>query len=159
MKSKLIIGWREWCSLPELGLPGVAAKIDTGAKTSSLHAFNIKRFSRNDEEWLRFCIHPIQRRRHPEILCEAKIKELRRVTSSNGAVENRYVIETMLNLGPYSFTTEITLTNRDDMGFRMLIGRQFLSKHFVVDPSLSFTAGDHDEESLYPTLSKNRETL
>lgn len=159
MKSKLIIGWREWCSLPELGLPGVAAKIDTGAKTSSLHAFNIERFSRDGENWLRFRIHPIQRHRHPEILCEAKIKELRPVTSSNGAVENRYVIETALNLGPYNFTTEITLTNRDEMGFRMLIGRQFLSKHFVVDPSLSFTVGNHDEESLYPTLSINRETL
>jgi hypothetical protein len=159
IKSKLIIGWREWCSLPELGLPGIAAKIDTGAKTSSLHAFNIETFSRDNKAWLRFCIHPIQRHRYPEIQCEAKMSDQRLVTSSNGAVENRFVINTTLTLGAFSFTTDVTLTNRDEMGFRMLIGRQSLSQRFVVDPCLSYTTGDYDEEFLYPGHIKNRESL
>lgn len=153
-KSKLIIGWCEWCSLPDLALPGIAAKIDTGAKTSSIHAFKIKPFSRKGEQWVRFIVHPIQRHRQPEIRCEARVVDERPVTSSNGVTEHRIVISTSLVLGPYQFPTELTLTNRDEMGFRMLIGRKSLIKRFVVDPSLSHTLGEYDAIDLYP-VSKN----
>lgn len=157
-KAKLIIGWREWCGLPELGLPGITAKIDTGAKTSSLHAFKIKTFSRKGESWVRFVVHPLQRHRYPEIRCEARVVDERSVTSSNGCSEKRIVISTTMHLGLHNFATELTLSNRDEMGFRMLIGRQSLVKRFVVDPGLSLTLGDYDENSLYPQLD-NLQTL
>ena len=156
MRSKMIIGWREWCSLPDLELPGIAAKIDTGAKTSSLHAFEIERFEKHGEQWVRFFIHPLKRHRRPEIKCQAKLADERTVTSSNGTTEHRYVINTTMILGSYTFATELTLTNRDEMGFRMLIGRQSLQKRFVVDPSLSYTLGDFDEHDLYPSIKAGR---
>jgi ribosomal protein S6--L-glutamate ligase len=147
---KSIIGWREWCALPDLSLPGVLAKIDTGAKTSSLHAFNIRSSDRGDD-WLEFSVHPVQRHRKPVIRCEARCVDVRAVTSSNGKSEERPVIETTVVIGPQSFLTEITLSNRDEMGFRMLIGRQSLSRRFVVDPGLSYCCGDRGEAELYPT--------
>ncbi|MEE4278869.1 MAG: RimK/LysX family protein [Halieaceae bacterium] len=147
---KGIIGWREWCELPELELPGVLAKIDTGAKTSSLHAFNIRPSGRG-EDWLCFSVHPVQRRRRPVIHCEARCVDVRAVTSSNGKSEERPVIETTLVIGGRSFSSEITLSNRDEMGFRMLIGRQSLNKRFLVDPALSYCCGDREEADLYPT--------
>jgi len=146
---KGIIGWREWCALPDLNLPGVLAKIDTGAKTSSLHAFDIRKSGRG-EDWLSFYVHPVQRRRRPTFQCEARCVDVRAVTSSNGKSEERPVVETTLLIGGRSFTTEITLTNRDEMGFRMLIGRQSLNKRFLVDPSLSYCCGDLEEAELYP---------
>lgn len=145
---KAIIGWREWCALPELALPGVLAKIDTGAKTSSLHAFDIKRSDRG-VDWLEFYVHPVQRRRRPVVRCEALCVDVRGVTSSNGKTEERPVIETLIEMGPQRFRTQITLTNRDEMGFRMLIGRQSLTRRFIVDPSLSYGCGDRDESELY----------
>ncbi|MEE4107719.1 MAG: RimK/LysX family protein [Halieaceae bacterium] len=146
---KSIIGWREWCALPDLELPGVLAKIDTGAKTSSLHAFDIRSSSRGDD-WLSFYVHPVQRRRRPTVQCEARCVDVRAVTSSNGKTEERPVVETIMVLGGRSFSTEITLTNRDEMGFRMLIGRQSLNRRFIVDPSLSYCCGDFQEAELYP---------
>jgi ribosomal protein S6--L-glutamate ligase len=150
---KGIIGWREWCELPDLQLPGVLAKIDTGAKTSSLHAFNIRSSARGDD-WLCFSVHPVQRRRRPVIDCEARCVDVRSVTSSNGKSEERPVIETTLVIGGRRFLSEITLTNRDEMGFRMLIGRQSLTKRFLVDPALSYCCGDRDEKDLYPAAAK-----
>lgn len=149
-KSKLIIGWREWCALPDLGVPGIAAKIDTGAKTSSVHAYKIEPFIKNGALWVKFRVHPVQRRRRPEIHCEAAVVDKRAVTSSNGVTQERYVISTTLILGAHRFITEMTLTNRDEMGYRMLIGRQSLNHRFVVDPSLSLTTGDYEEHELYP---------
>lgn len=151
-RSKQIIGWREWCALPDLGVPGIAAKIDTGARTSSLHAYSIETFSRNNEKWAHFVIHPVQRHRQPEIHCEARVVDERQVTSSNGATELRFVINTTMILGAYRFTTELTLTNRDEMGFRLLIGRQSLAKRFVVDPGLSLTLGHYTEQDFYPEM-------
>jgi ribosomal protein S6--L-glutamate ligase len=148
-QPKAIIGWREWCALPELALPGVLAKIDTGAKTSSLHAFDIRSSARG-EGWIAFSVHPVQRRKRPVIQCEARCVDIRVVTSSNGTSEERPVIETTLVIGGRSFLSEITLTNRDEMGFRMLIGRQSLNRRFVVDPALSYCCGDQEEAILYP---------
>lgn len=145
---KAIIGWREWCALPDLALPGILAKIDTGAKTSSLHAFDIRPSPRG-EDWLEFSIHPVQRRKRPIIKCTAQCVDYRAVTSSNGKSEDRPVILTTIQMGLRSFRTEITLSNRDEMGFRMLIGRQTLNRHFIVDPSLSYCCGHRDEAELY----------
>ena len=149
-QARMIIGWREWCALPDLGLPGILAKIDTGARTSALHAFHIKRFTQDDTEWVSFAIHPLQRKRHPEILCQARLVDERVITSSNGKSEKRPVISTTLSLGCHQFDTEITLTNRDEMGCRMLVGRQSLKKRFLVDSALSYTLGDVRPQTLYP---------
>ncbi|WOJ95477.1 RimK/LysX family protein [Congregibacter brevis] len=138
---KAIIGWREWCALPDLALPGILAKVDTGAKTSSLHAFDVRQSDRG-EGWIDFSVHPVQRRKTPVIQCTAQCVDYRSVTSSNGKSEKRPVIQTTLEIGFRRFVTEITLTNRDDMGFRMLLGRQSLNKRFLVDPSLSYCCGD-----------------
>lgn len=145
---KVIIGWREWCGLPDLNLPGVLAKIDTGAKTSALHAFDIRKSERG-ADWLSFHVHPVQRRKKPLIFCEARCVDERSITSSNGNSELRPVIETQLTIGERVFDTQITLTNRDEMGFRMLIGRQTLNKRFMVDPAQSYCCGDQDEYLLY----------
>lgn len=148
-QPKSIIGWREWCAFPALALPGVLAKVDTGAKTSSLHAFGIRPHA-TQAEWLTFWVHPVQRRKQPTIECHARCIDYRKVTSSNGKSERRPVIETTIELGGQSFQTEITLTNRDEMGFRMLLGRQSMKGRFIVDPAQSYCCGDCDEMALYP---------
>lgn len=150
--SKTIIGRREWCEFPDLGLPGVLAKVDTGAKTSTLHAFRIRPFQRDGEQWVSFAVHPVRRRRRPEIHTEARVVDERKVTSSNGETERRLVIATTMVLGSHRFMSELTLTNRDEMGYRMLLGRQSLARRFVVDPVLSLALGDRDESRLYPQL-------
>ena len=137
--------------LPELQLPGVLAKIDTGAKTSSLHAFEIRPSDRGGD-WLDFSVHPVQRRKNPIVHCTARCVDYRAVTSSNGKSEDRPVIITLIKMGLRTFETEITLTNRDEMGFRMLIGRQTLNRNFIVDPSLSYCCGDRSEAELYAEL-------
>ncbi len=133
-----MVGWREWVALPELGVDRIKAKIDTGARTSALHAYRITRFRRKGRHFVRFFVHPMQRHRYPEVMCEALLVDERMVTSSNGKRENRYVIETKLRVGTEEWPIEITLTNRDEMSFRLLLGRQALRRHLVIDPSSSF---------------------
>ncbi|MFK7958158.1 MAG: ATP-dependent zinc protease [Lysobacterales bacterium] len=141
MSALIIIGWREWVGLPELGLPGIKAKIDTGAKTSALHAHRVRTERRDGELWARFFVHPEQKKRHPEVACEARVVDERAVRSSNGKTETRLTICCQLRLGPYQFPADVTLTNRDEMGFRMLIGRSALKRHFIVNSGLSFATG------------------
>ena len=132
------IGWREWAALPDLGVDRIKVKIDTGARTSAIHAFDIRPFERNGQKYVSFLLHPVQRHRQPEIPCEAPVVDERVVTSSNGERQWRYVIETAVKLGETLWPIELTLTNRDEMGFRMLLGRRALRKRFVVDPGGSF---------------------
>jgi len=141
VRAKTIIGWRECVGLPTLGVGAVKAKIDTGARTSALHAFNVRRFKRGEEDWVRFTLHPVRKRRHPQIRCEAKVSDVREVTSSNGTRERRIFIKTSVQLGPYKVPVELSLSNRDEMGYRMLLGRQALRRRFIVDSAISYTFG------------------
>lgn len=141
-RDSLKIGWREWLSLPELNIPAIKAKLDTGAKTSTLHAFRMETFKQEDGEYIRFWIHPLRRKRGTQIVCEAKITDKRMVRDSGGHAEERYVIRTPVVAGDRKWPIEITLTSREDMMFRMLLGRSALSEGgFVVDPETSFVLG------------------
>ncbi len=139
-RSRIDVGWREWAGLPELGVDAVKAKIDTGARTSSLHAFDLETFKKGTVLWTRFRVHPIQRKATPEIVCTARVLEMRRVRSSSGHVDERPVIETTLTMGDHAWPIELTLASRDAMGFRMLLGRQALRGQCVIDPGRSFVA-------------------
>ncbi len=137
-KKKKIIGWREWVHLPGLKVDKIKAKIDTGARTSALHAFRVTPFTRDGASYVRFYVHPVQREATPEIKCVALLLDTRVVTDSGGRREERPVIRTMLKIGKSKYPIELTLTNRDVMGFRMLLGRQALRRRYLVDPSRSF---------------------
>ena len=136
------IGWREWLSLPELGIPAIKAKIDTGAKTSALHTFHIESFKQNSKEYVRFEIHPLQKNLDIIIKCVSPILDKRVVKDSGGHSEDRFDISTPMHLGELTIPIEITLTNREDMQFRMLLGRSALIKaNIEVDPSTSYLFG------------------
>ena len=135
---KLISGWREWAQLPDLNIEQIKVKIDTGAKTSSLHAFDLKPFTNMGSEWLQFDIHPFQYNEAITRTCQCPIVDHRWITSSSGHKQKRFIIETTLTLGEYSTLIEISIANRDEMGFRMLVGRNALKGRILVDPSHSF---------------------
>ena len=138
--DKSTIGWREWLILPELNIPGIKAKIDTGARTSALHAFFVEPFINKGIQMVRFGVHPLQKRMDIEISCVAPVKDFREVSDSGGHREMRYVIETEILLGETSRRIEATLTNRDNMKFRMLLGRTALEGLLVV-PDKSYLMG------------------
>ena len=123
--NKIILGSEEWCSFPELGIPAIKARVDSGAKTSALHAINIAPFIKEGENWVKFDINPIQNNLKTVIHCEAKLIDKRVVKSSSGFREQRYVIQTILKIGNDNWAIEMTLTNRDSMGFRMLLMMDF----------------------------------
>lgn len=138
---KSVVGWREWVELPELDIAAIKAKIDTGARTSALHAFRVRPYLRDGIEMVEFRVHPMQRRREPEVLCNVPVHDRRWVVSSNGQKERRIVIRTTLRIGEEHWPIEITLTDRDPMGFRMLLGREALRRRIVVDPGRSYCLG------------------
>jgi len=148
---KTIIGWEEWCGFSELGLPAVKAKIDTGAKTSCLHADDVTVFEKEGVEHVRFTVHPIQKDRDITRICEAPIIDHRTITSSNGEREKRYVIRTEFQFGEKKFTADLTLTTRYGMKFRMLLGKEALKTgRFIVDPAKSYIFGKlKDAKELY----------
>ena len=138
---KLKIGWREWVALPDLGIPAIKAKVDTGARTSALHAFDLEIFEEEGREKVRFRIRPLQRRKKLVLLCTSNLLEQRMVTDSGGHRELRPVIQTHVSMGNMIWTIEITLTGRDTMKFRMLLGRSAMSDRFLIDPSASYLTG------------------
>jgi len=135
------LGWREWVGLPGVGVEWLKAKIDTGARTSSLHAFGLHTFARDGAEWARFEVHPWQRSSADAIEVELPVFDRRPVRSSSGHVEERVVVLLDLRLDGDVVPAEVTLTSRDAMGFRMLVGREVLSRGFVVDCAASYLGG------------------
>jgi ribosomal protein S6--L-glutamate ligase len=136
--DRFILGWEEWLSLPDLGLPAIKAKVDTGARTSALHAFSVEPFGPSSRPMVRFGVHPIPGRDDVEVYSTAEVLDRREVTSSNGEHENRFVISTRVKMGDREWPIEVTLTNRDTMAYRMLLGRQAIKDDMFVDPTSSF---------------------
>ncbi|MGF1512484.1 MAG: ATP-dependent zinc protease [Elainellaceae cyanobacterium] len=132
------VGWRERVSLPSLGIVTIKAKVDTGAKTSALYAFDIEPFQKDDEDWVSFKVHPYQGDRDRTISAEAPLMENRAIRSSNGQVEQRPVIRTVVALGDQTWEIDVTLTHRSAMAFRLLLGREALQGRFLVDSGRSF---------------------
>jgi len=149
--DKKLLGWREWVRLGSLDLPPIKAKIDTGARTSALHAFELEPFVRDGRQWVRFSIHP---RRNARTVCtrEAPVIDRRRVTDSGGHRQMRYVIASEISLGEDTWTIELTLTCRETMRFRLLLGRTALSERFLVDPALAYCIGKR-QRKVKPELS------
>jgi hypothetical protein len=137
-----MLGWREWVALPEFGIAQIKAKIDTGARSSALHADTIEPYQKGGENWLMFTVQPMQKQSELLIECHAPIKDRRLVSDSGGHKQRRYVIETQLLFGQHLIQAEITLTNRDSMRFRMLLGRTAMNKHFIIDPNASYLQGE-----------------
>ncbi len=148
------IGWREWLSLPQLGIPHLKAKVDTGARTSALHACYVEPYRARGIRMVRFGIHPLQRRTDIFIECNAAVLDRRDVTDSGGHREKRYVIETPAELGDVTWPLELTLTNRDSMRFRMLLGRTAMEDRFVVIPSASYLLGRRPTRDRHPAKSR-----
>jgi hypothetical protein len=139
--GRLVVGWREWVALPALGIAAIKPKIDTGARSSSLHAFNLETFERGGATWVRFDVHPLQRNDATIARAEARVLEFRHIRSSSGHQSLRPVIRTDLALGGRRWAVELTLASRDEMGFRMLLGREAMRGRFLVDPARSFLVG------------------
>jgi hypothetical protein len=135
------MGWREWASLPDVGIETIKVKVDTGARTSSLHAFDVREVEEEGVVWIRFTIHPEQRSSHPAVPAKLPLLAYRKVKDSGGKVELRPVVKTTVKLLGIAWPIELTLTRRDAMGFRMLLGRQAIRRRFVVDPGRSFVGG------------------
>ena len=141
LPKTMTLGWREWVALPELGIPAIKAKLDTGARTSALHAFDLEAYRENGIYLVRFGIHPLQKRLEPAIYCTSNVIDYRKVTDSGGHMEERYVISTNLSIAGRTRTIELTLTNRETMNFRMLLGRTAMKHLIRVDPAKSFVLG------------------
>jgi ribosomal protein S6--L-glutamate ligase len=155
--KKIVIGWKEWFNLECLDLYAIKAKIDTGAKTSALHAFNIESFYVEDVEYVRFEIHPLQKNKKLVRSCVARVVDRRMVCDSGGKKEKRYVIESNLRIENYCARVEITLTNRDSMTFRMLLGREALKVlNMNVDVAKSFVLGSLSRSRAMKLYQKNK---
>lgn len=155
-ESPMVLGWEEWVSLPKLDILAVKAKVDTGAKTSSLHAFSIEVYGSPSKRRVRFGIHPIPDRPDIEIHTSAPMVDRREVTSSNGETELRPIIETELEIGGQRKPIEISLTNRENMAYRMLLGRQAIDETMIVNPNASHVQGELDAD-LYTELMRANE--
>lgn len=136
--SYTLAGWREWVGLPELGVPWIKAKLDTGARTSSMHAFDLEEIEREGARWVRFWVHPWQAIDDDAVEVSCPVLDVREVRSSSGHTEERYVVPIRLALVGHEVVAEVTLSRRDEMGFRMLVGREALRQGYVVDPARSY---------------------
>jgi hypothetical protein len=149
LSTPITLGWREWVALPDLDLPAFKVKVDTGARTSAIHAHNVERYSENGIKMVSFSVLPVQRKQSIVRRCSAPLVDIRDVTDSGGHTETRHVIATRLELAGVTKEIEITLTERRDMLFRMLLGRTALAEDFLVNPALSFTCGRRSTRLLY----------
>ena len=149
-----VIGWREWVSFPDLRIAQVKAKTDTGARSSSLHAFDVKVVEHDGKKLVRFKVHPLQRDSKKTVTCETELLEYREVRSSNGHLQRRPVIVTTIQILGQSWPIEVTLANRDEMGFRMLLGREAVRNRFLVDAAKSFYGGSPE-----PTVVRSKKKL
>jgi ribosomal protein S6--L-glutamate ligase len=140
-EDKKTIGNQEWCAFPDLGISAIKARVDSGAKTSSIHAFNIDSFIKDGSDWISFEVHPLQRNDEILIRCECPVIDQRNVKSSSGTSETRYVINTPISLGANVWSIEVTLTDRDAMGYRMLLGREAMNDRLIIDPSMKCVLG------------------
>ncbi len=152
-KGKLCVGWREWVSLPDLGVKAIKVKVNTGARTSALHAEYVRYVRRGGKRMVRFVVNPVQRSVHGQVEALAPLVGKRHIKSSSGHIEERPVIRTRMQLDGDLFDIELTLTSRDQMGFRMLVGRQAIRGHAVVDPGRSYLT----EQSRKVRRKKRRE--
>lgn len=146
---KLTLGWREWVALPDLGLPAIKAKIDSGAKTSALHAYHTEQYQVDGINMVKFFIHPIQKNYKFHVECHAPIIDHRDVSDSGGHREMRFVIESNILIGNATWPIELTLTNRDTMRFRMLLGRRAMENRVVIDPATCYLNGKLYPRKLY----------
>jgi len=145
----LRLGWREWAALPDLGLPAIKVKVDTGARTSALHAFYTEKYELDSVDMVKFMIHPVQKNYDFDVECHAPLIDFRQVSDSGGHREMRYVIETRIVIGNACWPIEITLTNRDNMRFRMLLGRRAMEARAVIEPGASYLNGKLKARKLY----------
>ena len=148
LKDLSIIGSEEWCVFKDMGIPAIKARVDSGARTSSIQATNTKVFTKGVQEWVKFEVNPLQDNRSFNMLCEARLVDRRTVKSSSGISEERLVIKTPVTLGNETFDIELTLANRDTMEFRMLLGREALNDRYMVNPAESYCQGDITEEDI-----------
>lgn len=139
--ARIEVGWREWLALPDLEVPAIKAKIDTGARTSALHVCELDTFVRNGRTWVRYRLHPLQRRTDIELERVAEVADLRTVRNSGGQAEERIIVMSTVVLAGLRWSVEIGLARRDDMLFRMLLGRSALDERFVVNPARSYLHG------------------
>ena len=158
MDSKVTIGSEEWVSLSELNIPYIKARIDSGAKTSSLHALNIQAYQKEGQAWVSFDVYPIQNDGKCKVKCNALVTDKRVVKSSTGNREQRFVIQTFMSLGNHTWSIELTLTNRDSMGYRMLLGREAMKGRLIVDPEESFLSGSISDSIISNSYKRFRKT-
>ncbi len=155
VEKKIIVGSEEWCALPQINIPAIKARVDSGAKTSALHAVNITPYKKNGNPWVSFEVHPLQNDGKTTIHCEAPVFDKRRVKSSSGQSEKRFVIKIAISIAEDAWEIEVTLTNRDSMGYRMLLGRQAMSGKMLVDPEASLLLGELSPDVLETYYSTN----
>jgi len=156
-REKILVGWREWISFPALNIPALKIKIDTGARTSALHAFKIETFEEEGKRMVRFGIHPLQMRKDIEMFCTAEILDERIVSDSGGHREKRIVIKTPVQLGDNRWDIEFTLTDRDTMRFRALLGRTAMQGRLIVDPDTSYLTGMAIKENYIKDLKRREQ--
>lgn len=160
--TRMIVGSEEWCTFPSMGVPAIKARVDSGAKTSSIHAFNIHPFRRGGESWVSFEVHPLQHTRQVVIRCELPVVDKRSVKSSSGTSEKRYVVRVPLKIADQTWEVELTLANRDSMGYRMLLGREAMSGRMLVDPAASHCLGivsDTELDQMYGRIEQKKSGL
>jgi hypothetical protein len=148
--DRRVLGWREWVALPELGIPAIRAKVDTGARSSALHVEAIVEFRRDDADWVRFKLDPVSRSRKRARWIEAPLLDRREVTDSGGTVSLRPFIRTDVKIDNQRYSIEINLTNRRGMLFPMLLGRTAMQGRWLIDPGQSYVLGDSTSQSPSP---------